>query len=139
MVTFTDNDRDWWPRPPSLTHRSSVLRFSLEGTGCLFFALNFGVYSVNFQTLWIYFGLFHHFIMSDYVATPSSDDNNDTDARRNCSMCSNRMSSKRHDKHSLCVTCRGGECSFGNKCQECLKWSKEEFDKYIKHRKALES
>ena len=77
--------------------------------------------------------------MSDYLATPSSDESNDPDARRNCSMCKSRMSSMKHDKHSLCITCRGGECSFGNKCQECLTWSKEEFEKYVKHRKALES
>ena len=77
--------------------------------------------------------------MSDLVATPSSDESSNQDARRKCNICKARMSSFKHDKHSLCVTCRGGDCSYGNKCQECLKWAKEEFDSYIKHRKALEA
>ena len=53
--------------------------------------------------------------MYDIVTTPSSDDTIDFDVRRKCSMCLGRMSSIKHDKHSLCVICRGGECTLGNK------------------------
>ena len=49
------------------------------------------------------------------------------------------MASLHYDKHSLCSSCRGGDCDWGNKCSECLSWSKEEFDKFIKHRKALDA
>ena len=49
------------------------------------------------------------------------------------------MSSLNYDMHSLCSTCRGGDCSYGNKCKECLSWSKEQFDIFVKHRKALVS
>ena len=72
-------------------------------------------------------------------STPSSDDSQEKEARRSCNVCRSRMSSLHFDMHSLCSVCRGGDCSPGNKCKECLMWSKEEFEKYFKHKKALES
>ena len=57
---------------------------------------------------------------------------------RTCTICKTRMSALQHDKHTLCVSCRGGECAEGNKCNECLPWSEEEFSRYLKHRKTLD-
>ena len=69
---------------------------------------------------------------------PSSDDS-DKDQRRTCTYCNTRMSNLNNDKHSLCAVCRGGDCDVGNKCNECMHWSEEEFAKFLKHRKVLES
>ena len=44
-----------------------------------------------------------------------------------------------HDKHSKCSTCRGVECSFETRCSECQSWSDDIMNKYIKHRKSLDS
>ena len=71
--------------------------------------------------------------MSDYVVTPSSDESTNPDARRKCDVLQSRMSSIKHDKHSLCSTCRGGDCDFENKCHECLSWAKDVVDNYFKH------
>ena len=70
--------------------------------------------------------------------TPSSDDS-DKDSRRNCSYCKSRMSSLFFDKHSLCSSCRGGDCDIGAKCKECMVWPDDEFAKYLKHRKTLDA
>ena len=44
-----------------------------------------------------------------------------------------------HDIHSKCSTCCGNECSFDNGCSECQTWSDEVMNKYVRHRKALDS
>ena len=43
-----------------------------------------------------------------------------------------------HDKHSKCSTCHGVECSFETR-SECQSWSDDIMNKYIKHRKPLDS
>ena len=73
--------------------------------------------------------------MSD---VPPSSPSTDAAKIRACVMCKSRMSSLQNDKHSLCVSCRGGDCSEGNKCNECLPWSEEEFARYLRHRKTLD-
>ena len=69
----------------------------------------------------------------------SPSDNSSDDARRTCPKCGLRMSSLLHDKHSCCYICRGQECTADNKCMECNEWEEAEFQRYAKHRKALES
>ena len=44
-----------------------------------------------------------------------------------------------HDKHSKCSTCRGVDCSFETRCSECQSWYDDIMNKYIKHRKSLDS
>ena len=47
------------------------------------------------------------------------------------------MSSFFHDKHSFCCKCRGADCNFENRCDECMSWSVEEMESYVKLRKSL--
>ena len=60
-------------------------------------------------------------------------------ARRSCSRCHGRMSGLSLDRHLFCVKCRGAECDHNSRCDECLKWTKEEMDSCIKLRKSLKS
>ena len=58
---------------------------------------------------------------------------------RSCSCCHGRMSSFSLDRHLFCTKCRGAECDQSTRCDECLSWTKEEMDSYIKLRKSLSS
>ena len=60
-------------------------------------------------------------------------------ARRSCSRCHSRMSSLSLNRHLFCIKHRGAECDHDSRCDECLKWTKEEIDSYIKLRKSLKS
>ena len=73
------------------------------------------------------------------MASDSSIDLVDQDCRQTCPSCNLRMSSMMQDKHSKCSACHGNECSFDNRCSECQTWSDEVMNKYVKHRKALDS
>ena len=44
-----------------------------------------------------------------------------------------------HDKHTLCISCCGNECTFDNRCSECSDWTDDVMLKYIKLRKPLDS
>ena len=66
---------------------------------------------------------------------PSSGDS----ARRNCPRCLGRMSSFSVDRHSFCSKCCGSECNIENRCDECMSWSVEEMESYVKLRKSLAS
>ena len=59
--------------------------------------------------------------------------------RRSCSRCHGRMSSFSLDRHMFCTKCHGSECDQSARCDECLSWTKEEMDSYIKLRKTLSS
>ena len=61
----------------------------------------------------------------------------DPDSRRTCPTCSARMSILLHDKHSLCVNCRGNECSFNKRCNECSSWEDDVMNRYVQHMKSL--
>ena len=63
----------------------------------------------------------------------------DLDSRRFCSSCKNRMSSLKHDSHSVCVKCRGHDCNLDRRCVECEAWSEDVLKAYVKHRKSLVS
>ena len=59
--------------------------------------------------------------------------------RRSCQRCQGRMSSFSLDRHTFCIKCRGSDCGFDNKCDECMSWSSEEMEAYVKLRKSLAS
>ena len=61
---------------------------------------------------------------------PLSDDSS---ACRNWPKCRRRMSRPVCDRHTVCVICRGIDCSLDSRCDECLDWSSEEMEAYIKH------
>ena len=60
-------------------------------------------------------------------------------ARRSCKKCHGRMSSFSLDKHLFCIKCRGSDCSLTSRCDECMQWTKEEMEGYIKLQKSLSS
>ena len=66
-------------------------------------------------------------------------DHSSEDSRRKCPVCNKRMSTLLFDLHSKCHVCRGSECSFDQRCDECSEWTEDFFTKYSKHRKSLES
>ena len=47
------------------------------------------------------------------------------------------MSAKTADCHTICVVCRGFDCSVESRCEECIEWLEEEIRLYAKMRKSL--
>ena len=47
------------------------------------------------------------------------------DPRRYCSRCNTLMSSIAFDKHTVCVGCRGFDCTESARCKECTNWSED--------------
>ena len=75
------------------------------------------------------------------TAPPSSDSSvdNPPEGRRKCVACPRRMSAKTADRHTICIACRGFDCSLKSRCEECIEWPEEEFRLYAKLRKSLKS
>ena len=73
------------------------------------------------------------------TAPPSSDSSvdNPPEARRKCIDCRRRMSAKTADRHTVCVVCRGFDCSLDSRCEECIEWPDEEVCLYAKLCKSL--
>ena len=55
---------------------------------------------------------------------------------RRCA-CGRRMSSNTHNHHAFCVTCRGYQCDFNNRCDECQSLTDKDFQTYLRHQKSL--
>ena len=55
----------------------------------------------------------------------------------NCPKCRRGMSKPVFDRHTVCVLCRGFECSLDSRCDECMEWSSEEMEAYVKHPQLL--
>ena len=49
------------------------------------------------------------------------------------------MSAKTADCHTVCVMCRGFDCTIETCCKECIEWPEEEVHLYAKMRKSLKS
>ena len=49
------------------------------------------------------------------------------------------MSSFSLDKHTVCTKCCGSDCCMNSRCDECMSWSSEEMESYIKLWKSLAS
>ena len=75
------------------------------------------------------------------TAPPSSDSSVEppSEGRRKCVACPRRMSAKTADRHTICVLCRGFDCSVESRCEECIEWPEEEIGLYTKLRKSLKS
>ena len=56
---------------------------------------------------------------------------------RSCPRCHGRMSSFSVDRHTICCKCRGNDCTIDCRCDECMSWSVEEMESYVKLRKSL--
>ena len=63
-------------------------------------------------------------------STPSSGES----SRRSCPKCHGRMSSFSVDRRSICIKCRGNDCNVDCRCDECLSWTMEEMESYVKLR-----
>ena len=74
-------------------------------------------------------------------APPSSDSSADPppECRKKCVSCPRRMSAKTADRHTVCVHCRGFDCNFDTRCDECIDWPEEELRLYAKMRKSLKT
>ena len=74
-------------------------------------------------------------------APPSSDSSVDhpPDGRSKCVACPRRMRAKTADRHTICVVCRGFDCTIETHCEECIEWPEEEVHLYAKMRKSLKS
>ena len=60
-------------------------------------------------------------------------------ARRSYKKCHGRMRSFSLDKHLYCIKCRGSDCNLLSRCDECMQWTKEELEAYMKVRRSLTS
>ena len=49
------------------------------------------------------------------------------------------MSTLKHDKHLICVSCRNVKCDLDIRCKECESRSTDVMKDYLRHRKSLES
>ena len=74
-------------------------------------------------------------------APPSSDSSvdNPPEGLQKCVSCPRRMSAKTADRHTVCISCRGLDCSIDSCCEECIDWPEEEVRLYAKLRKSLKS
>ena len=75
----------------------------------------------------------------DASAIASGSSSSGESTRRSCPRCHGRMNSISVDRHVFCVKCRGSECEHNSRCDDCMKWSKEEMDSYVKLRKSLKA
>ena len=75
------------------------------------------------------------------TAPPSSDSSvqHPSKGRRKCVACPRWMSAKIADRHTICIVCRGFDCSIESRCKECIEWPEEEVRLYAKMRKSLKS
>ena len=75
------------------------------------------------------------------TASPSSDSSveHPSEGRRKCIVCPWRRSAKTADRHTICVVCRGFDCSIESRCEECIEWPEEEVRLYAKMRMSLRS
>ena len=61
----------------------------------------------------------------------------DSAALRSCPKCRQRMSSLKHDSHTICSHCRDIVCSVETRCSKCKSWSVEAMQEHIKYQKSL--
>ena len=56
-----------------------------------------------------------------------------------CIRCRGRMNSFSRDRYTYCCKCRGFDCGMDSKCDECMSWTKEMMEAYVKLRKSSTS
>ena len=69
----------------------------------------------------------------------SSSSTSGESTRRSCKKCHGRMSSFSLDRHLFCIRCCGSDCTLLSRCDECMQWTKEEMESYMKVCKSLTS
>ena len=75
--------------------------------------------------------------MASTPPSSSSSPTSATAALRSCPKCRRRMSSLKHDSHTICSHCREVVCSVETRCSECQSWSVESIQEYLKYQKSL--
>ena len=124
---YVFNSEKWWGGN-ELSLRFIVLL--LHGLSCDFSVMSeFNLDEPGFTAL------------GNATTPPSSDSSvdNPPEARRKCIACPRRMSTKTANRHTVCVVCRGFDCSLDSRCEECIEWPEEEVRLYAKLRKSLKS
>ena len=79
--------------------------------------------------------------MSSMPTTASSSSSSSAaslEAHHSCIRCRKRMSTLRHDKHTICGSCRDTKCDFSTRCGECRDWDDDQLSDFIKHGKSLD-
>ena len=71
---------------------------------------------------------------SSALSTPAAVD---SAALRSCPKCRRRMSSLKHDSHTICSQCRDVNCSVDTCCSECKSWSVEAMQEHLKYQRSL--
>ena len=61
----------------------------------------------------------------------------DSSACRNCPKYRRRMRKPVFDRRTVCVLCRGFDCNADSRCDECMEWSLQEMEAYVRHRQLL--
>ena len=63
----------------------------------------------------------------------------DSSGHRNCLLFRKRISDKRLDRRTVCISCRSIKCDLQHRCEECQEWTDVEMTDYLKHRKSIDS
>ena len=71
---------------------------------------------------------------SSALSTPAA---MDSAALRSCPNCRRRMSSLKHDSHTICSQCRAVSCSVETRCSECKDWSIDAMQDRLKYQRSL--
>ena len=71
---------------------------------------------------------------SSAMSTPAAVD---SAALRSCPNCGRRMSSLKHDSHTICSQCRAVSCSVETRCSECKDWSVGAMQDHLKYQRSL--
>ena len=71
---------------------------------------------------------------SSVMSTPAAVD---SAALRSCPNCHRRMSSLKHDTHTICSHCRAVSCSVETLCSECKDWSVDAMQEHLKYQRSL--
>ena len=71
---------------------------------------------------------------SSAMSTPAAVD---SAALHSCSNCCRRMSSLKHDFHTICSQCRAVSCSVETRCSECKGWSVDAMQDHLKYQRSL--
>ena len=71
---------------------------------------------------------------SSAMSTPAAVD---SAALRSYPNCRRRMSSLKHDSHTICSHCRAVSCSVETRCSECKDWSVDTLQEHLKYQRSL--
>ena len=61
----------------------------------------------------------------------------DSAALSSCPNCRRKISSLKHDSHTICSHCRAVSCSVETRCSECKDWSVDTMQEHLKYQRSL--